>query len=260
LSLLNSHERVRRRNLHRSQYRIILTTCLMIQVISNWLSITQPWPWSMIGVFMTLITWSITISVIVYYNRRPERRRRALRKLGTLYFIVPSSLHHDCGYAQQTDNEHWLKQIYVPAGRDIAIDFVLFPRTDMDTSQVYVGCDGKLNDKPLPFEICNRFVLVGPRRHVVPGQGNNNDYRDKHLFYHAVEIIQWSKGAPRALGFTFKTRASGSYKIQFYFIGEADRGELTDLIMYVTDTYAGKLMRCYNPKHKRCTVAAYWDS
>src|SRR5258708_28744667 len=58
------------------------------------------WPWSMIGVFLTGMTWPITLAVIIYYNRRPERRRRQLIKHpASAFFIIPSVELHDCSYA-----------------------------------------------------------------------------------------------------------------------------------------------------------------
>jgi len=110
----------------------------MRQLISNFVTIIAAWQWNL-GIFITLITWFLTITAIVHYNRRPERHRRALKRLGKAYFLVPSSLHHGCDFAKQTDDEHWLKQIYLPSESDVVLDFIVIPRIEMDTSQVYLG-------------------------------------------------------------------------------------------------------------------------
>jgi hypothetical protein len=213
------------------------------------------WPWSMISVLLTAATWPITIAVVIYYNRRPERRRRKLKFPGETHFVVPASQYHECSYAPQNEHEHLLKTIVLPARTDVTIDFCIRPAIDLDISQVILGCEGAVSDKPYAFEVFNRFIKTGNKRTGKPGTSNCDDYVDKYHYYHLVERVQWSLGTVRALGFKFKTGRPGIYYLHLAFTGDTIEGLSDDLKICVEDSPHTK-MYCVIDTHMSMNCAA----
>ena len=213
------------------------------------------WPWSMIGVLLTAITWPITLAFIIYYNRRPERRRKKLKFPGETHFVVPAIQYHNCSYAPQNEHERLLKNIVLPAHAEVIIDFCVNPAIDLDTSQVILGCEGKTSEKPYAFEVLNRFVEKGNRRTARPGNPNCDDYLDKYHYYHLVERTQWSEGTVRALGFKFKTGRPGIYKLRIFFTGDAIEGSADDLKIHVEDDPVTR-MYCVVDQHRSMNCVA----
>ncbi len=158
------------------------------------------WPWSMIGVLFSVTTWPITLLVIIFLNRRPERRVNKLKKPVDAHFVVPHIQYHACAYARQNEHEHLLKTLVLPSDSDLVVDMCMKSHVHFETSQIYLGCYENPLDKPQPYEICNRFITTGRKRHVIPGDGND-DYLDKYGYYHFVEKISWSKNMDKVFGF-----------------------------------------------------------
>jgi hypothetical protein len=214
------------------------------------------WPWPIISVVVALFTWTVTVLTIIYYNSRPERRERKL-KIGaaTTSFIIPSSKHHDCSFAKQDELSHEVKQIVVPSHSEVIVDLIIKPLLDFNTTQVYFGFEGNENDRPKVLEYCNRFIVKGHRRHVIPGKGQYEDYTDKYHYYHAVESIQWSKDDVKAMGFKIKTRRPGRYQAKMTLIGDVVACALMELTVRV-ETEPQHRMVCVTPEHmsRNCAV------
>jgi hypothetical protein len=214
------------------------------------------WPWPIISVVVTLFTWTVTILTIIYYNSRPERRERKL-KIGaaTTSFIIPSSKHHGCSFAKQDELSHEVKQIVLPSDSEVIVDLVIKPFLDFNTAQVYFGFEGDEDDRPKVLEYCNRFIVKGHRRHVIPGEGKYEDYTDKYHYYHAVEAIQWSKDDVKAMGFKIKTRSPGLYQAKMTLLGDVVACSLTELAVRV-ETQPHHRMLCVMREHmfRPCAV------
>jgi hypothetical protein len=210
----------------------------------------------MISVFVALFTWTVTILTIIYYNSRPERRERKLKTgAATISFVIPSSKHHNCSFAKQNELSHEVKQIVVLSHREVIVDFVIKPLLDFNTTQVYFGFEGNEDDRPKVLEYCNRFIVKGYRRHVVPGEGQYEDYTDKYHYYHAVEAIQWSKDDVKAMGFKIKTRRPGVYQAKMILLGDVVACSLTELSVRV-EAEPRHRMFCVTPEHmsRDCAV------
>jgi len=101
--------------------------------------------------------------------------RQWLKREIPAYFIIPSSRHHACDFAHQTTDEHRTTEIVIGIGCPLIIDLVMEPKREMTSSQVLAEFDGDLDDKPLILDVHNRFIEVGPRRTVIPGEEGNSD-------------------------------------------------------------------------------------
>ena len=98
--------------------------------------------------------------------------------------------------AQDVDR---VKSVTLPANDECIVDFVVEPFRSFNSAQIAIEFTGRLEEKPYAIELLNRFVEVGSRRHVVPGQVGNDDYIDKHKLYHCIENMSWPKGLTKLM-------------------------------------------------------------
>lgn len=148
------------------------------------------------------------------------------------------------------EGEHRTKEIVVGRGIPIVIDLVVEPRVDITSSQILVEFDGDLDEKPLIVELYNRFIEVGPRRRVVPGQSGNEDYIDKHKGYHVVENINWSSGMTKTFGFKILTRHIGTFHLKMTAIGDLVEVSSKKLSVVVQE-HPVQYIRCYSRGHRQ---------
>jgi hypothetical protein len=219
-------------------------------------SAVSTWRWDIIGACAGIIS-AVSATVILGFVERFERsrRRRQLRRPGSVYFIIPASFHHVCDYAVQNELEHRLETIVLPSHSEFIVDLVVEASVEFDTAEIAIGFDGEWSKKPYVTERYNRFIEVGNRRHVVPGVEGSHDYIDKHHYYHALENSQFNVGNAKALGFKIKTVSPGIFHLNLPFSGSSVRGEFTGLMIVVSEIPTLP-MRCVDPNHQHrdCAV------
>jgi hypothetical protein len=209
------------------------------------------WPWNMIGALISAASLLATVIIggfVIRDVRRLDRPRRAARRPGIAHFIIPSSLHHGCDFAKANEYEHRVKSITLPSHRTRIVDLFIESSISLTTSQVSFGFEGEYFGKPVCTEIFNRFIVSGPRRCVIPGKPDNNDYCDKHKFYHAVENWDWSIGDGKTYGFKIVTDEPGIYILDINFSGDVSAGKIDDLQVVVQDEPTN-LMYCVQEEH-----------
>jgi hypothetical protein len=196
------------------------------------------WPWGMIGALGSWVSIVVTLCIGVYVIRdvrRLDRPRKTGERPGTAYFVIPSSLHHSCDFAQSDECSHLVKSITLSSHSVIIVDLYIESNISIKTDQVYFGFPGDFHRTPFFSEVCNRFMTKGPRQHVTPGDGSNQDYTDKHKFYHAVENWSWSIGDGKAYGFKIHTERAGIYALDINFLGDISAGKIDELQVVVED-------------------------
>jgi hypothetical protein len=155
------------------------------------------WSWSTIGALASIGGIAATLFIGIYIGY--YLRFKNLGKPGESSFIIPSSWHHSCDFARQNEHEHRVKSVTLPANGEWIVDFVIEPFRSFNSAQIAIEFTGRLEEKPYAIELLNRFVEVGSRRHVVPGQVGNDDYIDKHKLYHCIENMSWPKGLTKLM-------------------------------------------------------------
>jgi hypothetical protein len=192
----------------------------------------------------TYVLSSLGIVASIFAGNWANRHiaRWYLKRKIPAYFIIPSSRRHECDFAYQTSDEHRSTTIVVGVDAPVIVDLVFEPRREMTSSQVLAEFDGDLSDKPLILNVNNRFIEVGPRRNVVPGEEGNSDYIDKHKGYHAVESINWSANQTKTFGFTIFPRNERAFSMTLTAIGdliEVSTAKLTLLVRENPVQYIG---------------------
>lgn len=201
-------------------------------------------------------TWALALPIIgIFATLVAAQFQRLyrwfqLRRRIPAYFIIPDERHHSCDFAVQTGGEHRTKEIVVGIGIPIIIDLVMEPKSEITSTQVLVEFHGDLDKKPLVLELYNRFIEVGPRRHIVPGDKGNNDYLDKHKGYHVVENMNWSSRMTKTLGFKILPRHKGIFNFGMTAIGDLIEVK-TKILSVIVQEHPTQYIRCYRNEHKR---------
>jgi hypothetical protein len=214
------------------------------------------WPWPTIGKVATIGLGALTLAIVFYVNIvRPRRRRRRLKNPFDVYFVIPPNEHHECEYAIQDNEEHFVKKITLPAYSETIVDFSLQPRMFFSCTEIYIGCDDNpLGKKPYATQYNNRFIKEGEGKVVKPGPGSSH-YIDKHHLYHATPWPRaFSVGMHFSAAFTIRTNEPGIYVLSLYFPGDEVRGVVDDLILDVEER-PETTMRCLRPEHRRKACA-----
>jgi hypothetical protein len=210
---------------------------------------------------------AVATGFLVYDVLRPERRRQRIhRDIGKAHFVIPQSFYHACDYARQNETEHLVNVIAVRPDTEIIIDIVVLPNIDLEIDTYTFGTDGdpaehseerRFLGKPYATAVCNRFIEAGRGRILEPGP-NNDDYLDKHHYYHHVVANQrWSGGVHRAIGFKVKIGKVGRYDMALSFSGDVVSGDIKgDLAIIVQNEPGERIMRCVRPEHmsRDCAV------
>jgi hypothetical protein len=197
--------------------------------------------------FSTVIGGS-ALGVIIFANiYRPRRRRRQLREPVDAFFVICAGFERLCDYAQQDDEEHVTKTLVLPANTEIIADLVFKPRLSFRTTDVYFGCDGPSDKKPLALEYVNSFIKIGARSRIIPGP-NTAHYVDIYDYYHAVEEKGWSLGSDMSYAIKIRTRAPGIYVARAFFAGDEVEGKAELLIQ--VEVSPRTPMKCVKPAHR----------
>lgn len=219
----------------------------MCSAVTSW-----PW-WNVVSALGSVLSVVATVGVGWYVSG--YLRTSHLKAPGSAHFIVPSSLQHTCDFASQNGHEHRLTTAVLPAHSVCIIDLIIEPVRDLQTTEFMLEFVGDLDAKPYAFEVLNRFIEIGPRRIVVPGEGDNRDYIDKHKLYHYVTEMSWPREITKAYGFKVKTRAPGTYDIRIHIVGTLVAGIISGLRVVVQDE-PWQLMYCVDPSHMSWNCAA----
>jgi hypothetical protein len=215
-----------------------------------WKSI-QTWPWSMVAAIFGIAAFSVLIWVNFL---RPKRRRIKLRRPVIAHFIVAAAEHHSCEFAKQDGREHWLKTIVLPSNKTVIVDVILDPLIYFVWSELSIGCEGNLTDKPYATEYLNRFIEVGEGKNVIPGKGNRH-YIDKYHYYHLRDqLLHMSIGSTRSIAFKIQTGKAGVYPAHIYFFGDEVEGLASDLLIIVEDI-PSRSMTCIHKSHRQMNCA-----
>jgi hypothetical protein len=201
-------------------------------------------------------TWALALPIIgIFATLVAAQFQRLyrwfqLRRRIPAYFIIPDERHHSCDFAVQTGGEHRTKEIVVGIGIPIIIDLVMEPKNELTSAQVLVEFHGNLDKKPLVLELYNRFIEVGPRRHIVPGDNGNDDYIDKHKGYHVVENMNWSSHMTKTLGFKILPRHKGTFDFIMTAMGDLIEVK-TETISVIVQENPTQYIRYHQNEHKR---------
>ena len=213
--------------------------------------------WGMVGALAGIASVIATLGIgvfVIHDVRRLERPRKSSKNPGIAYFIIPSSHHYKSEIARSNEHEHRVKSITLPAHSTTTIDLYIEASVFLETSQVYFGFTGDFQRKPYFIEVFNQFVTQGYRRSVVPGNNDNDDYIDKHKFYHAAEKWYWSIGDGKTYDFKINTNEPGSYDLEINFLGDISAGKIADLRV-VVENEPHTLMHCVRREHMSCDCA-----
>ena len=211
------------------------------------------YPWSQVGVLFSFITWPITLAVVIFYNRRPERRIAKMDDPVSAHFVIADKRFHPCSYARQNEHEYLIDTVVLKSNSECIIDLCLKAHVHFKTTQIYLGCFETFG-QPVPYEVCNRFIKTGNRRTSVPGE-ENEDYVDKYGYYHMVEPISWSKGMDKCLGFKFRTGKPGIYTLRIYFNGD-EIEPFDEKLQIIVENEPRKRMICVMKSHEALSCAA----
>jgi hypothetical protein len=212
----------------------------------------QAWPWSMFAAIfggLSLITlWWINVI-------RPRRRRRALRSAAKTFFLVPKARQHECKYAIQDDEEHVLKDISLWPNGETTVDMVIYIKETFSFTEIGIGFLGDPDRKPYFTKYFNRYVEIGRGREVDPARETDDDFVDKHFYYHRRVNRTVTAGMVLSIAFTIKTRDVGFFPMHIYFLSDEPIGEGFDC--FVTVEGAESLRQCcQEASHKsfRCRL------
>jgi hypothetical protein len=132
---------------------------------------------------------------------------------------------------------------------ELIIDLVMHVKHAISYSELIVGFIGDLDKKPLVTKYCNRYVSVGRGKEVNPAEEREDDYIDKHLYYHRRVSRTVSRGTVLSSAFTIQTRSEGLYPFHVLFVSEEPIGEEWFLFITVERTETIR-MQCLELKHK----------
>jgi len=181
---------------------------------------------------------------------RPYWKKEALKAATKTYFLVPDRRQHECSYAHQDESEHILKELSLPPNTETIIDLVMYTKQTISYSELIVGCMGDLERKPTFTKYYNRYVKVGKGQEIDPALKTEDDYVDKHFYYHRKASRLVSSGTVLSFAFTMQTRSEGLYPLHILFVSGDAIGEEQSLFVTVEKT-PSITMRCLEPKHAR---------
>jgi hypothetical protein len=141
----------------------------------------------------------------------------------------------------------------LPTDRAVIVDFVFNPILPFFSSEIYLGCGGNLRTKPYPTEYVNRFIELGARRHIIPGDGNTHEV-DKHHLYHVKDPIRWCMGDEITAGFKMNTYGPGVFPVVIFVRGDEREGSALGLAIRVEE-YPTTRMHCVRPDHAHMACA-----
>jgi hypothetical protein len=225
----------------------------MMTTVSAVLAGIGTWPWSMISAFLG----AGSVSVIVYTQLlRPWNRRRRLKKPFDAYFLITSLSRFNLDYVLQDDDEHFVKELVLPANSEVPIQIILEPRISFTQHELYFGCSENVvnREKPHATEYFVPFVKEGMRRSGKPDEHHPGHYTDYNGFYHVRENLLYTRDT-RVIGFKLKTGAVGVYAAQVFVVTDDVRGK-ADLKIRVEDPVRTKMRCVYKPHRTRgCFVS-----
>jgi hypothetical protein len=179
---------------------------------------------------------------------RPWCRRQKLKRPFEAHFLITSLGRFTLNYVLQDDEEHFVKELVVPANSEISIQIVLEPRVSFVQHELYFGCEESLVDinKPSATEFFVPFVVNGVRGSGKPDEAHPGHYIDYNGFYHVRENYLYTKDT-RVIGFKVQTKAPGIYPAQIYTVSDDVRGR-ADLTIRVEQPVRTR-MRCHVKAH-----------
>jgi hypothetical protein len=176
------------------------------------------WPWSM---FATFVGAASLITIWYFNSIRPFHRKEQLKKATKSYFLIPASTQHPCNYAEQDDeHEHTLTELSLPPSSEMIIDLIMKVRQPISFSEMIVGFKGNPGQKPVFTKYHNRYIKVGKGREVDPQAEEEDDYIDKHQYYHRKVARSVSADIVLSFAFTIRTNAIGLFPLHVLFISE----------------------------------------
>jgi hypothetical protein len=222
-----------------------------VAVINAIISAVTPWPWSMLAA----IFGGLSLITLWYVNfLKPKLKRRALKAATKTYFLVPLRTQHECSYADQDDQEHILKELSLRPNQETVVDLVAHVQATLSYSEICIGFMGDPNQEPYFTKYFNRYITSGRGREVDPELEQDDDFIDKHYYYHRKVSKMVSAGTVLSLAFTIKTRDIGLYPLNIQFISDQEVGEEASL--YVTVEKAATItLCCVDPNHKHLQCA-----
>jgi hypothetical protein len=195
----------------------------------------------------------IIVSLGAYLAREflsPLTRKLVLRSPVVAHFMITSSDRYDLKYAMQDDNEHFTKELVLPANtEDLLVHFNLIAKLDFTQTHLEIMFEGEKETKPLIHFYVLPYIKIGPPatpREKRPGEvpGHFIDYHDN---YHIDEIRHKAQGQTTTYGFKISTRKKGIYKLTINISADGVEGAVS-LPVRVEDP-PSTIVRCTRREH-----------
>jgi hypothetical protein len=144
----------------------------------------------------------------------------------------------------------------LPSNRSVEVEISYYPHIHYKQEELIFGCEGSLNEKPLPTERFTRYVSAGQNRWR-PGE-DETDYIGRTGFYHIRRSAPRNVGSCYTVGYIVRTQKAGTYKAIVSFLTDEIEGN-SFLTITVSDKATGRL-RCHVKEHGGCYVKPYFGA
>lgn len=216
------------------------------------------WPWAMFAAVFGLLS----LLTLWYLNfLKPRRERRKLAYATKTYFLIPARQLHGCEYAVQDEQEHITSELSISPNTTLTLDLVTYVSIPISFAELIVGFLGDVSKKPKVTKYYNRYVSIGKGREVDPAEEKEDDYIDKHGYYHR-RVPRHFSGGVLSSAFTITTQSEGLYPLHIYFVSERPIEDRSSSFITVERIPTVKLLCCERDhKHLDCSKGGLrWPS
>lgn len=174
-----------------------------------------------------------------------------LKRPCEIFFVITSYDRGKVDYVVQDEDEHFVRELIVPANRDVYVQIQLKTKTAFTQRYLAVEFVKKPSGGKVPVvdHYKLQFIKVG-KDEKFP-KTDEGHWVDHHDIYHITEERQRLAGQDIPYGFIVKTRDPGRYQMKVH-VGVDNKGIELVLDFVVEDPHRTK-MRC--TRHFGCLIS-----
>jgi hypothetical protein len=202
-------------------------------------------PWTIVGAVSAIVAAGFGIYEFLI---RPVCLRHKLKRPCNAWFLIPSTDQKIIDFAEQTTEQHYVRDLTLPADSEVEIEILYRPSIAFLCSAMYFGCNEQNNKdldiKPLIKAFLNPLIERGGIRKETPDDNPETNSIDRHKYYHIKKQRHLTRGEIYSFGIKIQTRIVGLYRFRICFIGD-EVGCLKNEMFIRVEERVSTRMRCF---------------